>query len=219
VAIYLQHSEWAKAVYEPYFGDRCQIWPVGIDTDAWYPNLLATKRFDFLIYDKIRWQREKMISRLLAPIRSELQRRNLSYREIEYGFYSEEQYKEALHSCRYMIFLCEHESQGIAYLEGLASNVPMLAWDQGWCLDPARWAWGQAEIPTTSVPYFDARCGLRFINIQEFSQRLTQFLDLERDGTFAPREYVNENLTLEKCSAWFLRILNDAQVHDRAPDG
>ena len=30
-----------------------------------------------------------------------------------------------------MIFLCEHETQGIAYQQALSRNVPILAWDRG----------------------------------------------------------------------------------------
>ncbi|HWD58333.1 MAG TPA: hypothetical protein VG308_08655, partial [Stellaceae bacterium] len=32
IAAYLQHSAWANEIYRPYFGDRCRVWPVGIDT-------------------------------------------------------------------------------------------------------------------------------------------------------------------------------------------
>jgi hypothetical protein len=41
---YLQHSAWANGIYRPYFGDRCAIWPVGIDTDAWLPNAADSPR-------------------------------------------------------------------------------------------------------------------------------------------------------------------------------
>ena len=37
-----------------------------------------------------------------------------------------------------MIFLVEHETQGIAYQEAMACDVPILAWDQGNWLDPKR---------------------------------------------------------------------------------
>ncbi|MBI2716574.1 MAG: glycosyltransferase [Rhizobiales bacterium] len=212
VVVYLQHCEWCKVCYEPFYGDRCQLWPVGIDTHSWTPTNSANKRFDFLIYDKIRWQREVLVPQLLDAVKAELTRRKLTFTEIRYGQYDEQQYKKALQDCRSMIFLCEHESQGLAYQECLASDVPVLAWDQGWCLDPERFKWGQPDIPATSVPFFDARCGLRFRDIEEFPNKLTQFLDMSRRGAFAPRDYIMENLTLEKCSADYLRILEEAQV-------
>ncbi len=211
IAAYLQHCEWCRVCYEPYYGDRCRIWPVGIDTYSWTQTDPRKKKFDFLIYDKIRWQRETVVPRLLDAIKLELARRNLTFVEIRYGHYKEEQYKEALQNCRSMIFLCEHESQGLAYQECLASDVPVIAWDQGWCLDPNRFKWGQPNIPATSVPYFDERCGLRFRDVGEFSERLTEFLDRQRSRQFAPRNYISETLTLEKCSADYLRILEQAQ--------
>ena len=56
VVRYLQHSEWANDVYRRYYGDRCGIWPVGIDTHSWQPNTNA-KDLDILIYDKVHWER------------------------------------------------------------------------------------------------------------------------------------------------------------------
>lgn len=211
VARYLQHSTWANDVYRPYYGDKCAIWPVGIDTEYWVPAEPDGKKFDFLIYDKIRWQREKLVPQLLDAVKVELARRKLSFMEIRYGAYGELHYEEALRSCRSMIFLCEHESQGLAYQECLACDVAILAWDQGWCLDPNRFAWGQADIAATSVPCFDGRCGARFRNIEEFPERLTEFLD--RRPSMAPRDYILENLTLEKCSSRYLQILNDVRTH------
>jgi glycosyltransferase involved in cell wall biosynthesis len=210
VAAYLQHSDWANDIYKSYFSNRCRVWPVGIDTHAWQPAPANTKPWDFLIYDKIMWNREEMTAQLLAPIRRELARRQLCYRELRYGQYDEGQFKSLLQNTRSMIFLCEHESQGIAYQECLSCGVPVLAWDQGWWLDPNRFAWGDANVPATSVPYFDDRCGLRFRNAREFPERLTQFLDLAGSGRFSPRDYVMENLTVEKSARAYAAILRRA---------
>jgi glycosyltransferase involved in cell wall biosynthesis len=210
VAFYLQHSEWANEVYRPYFKEKCRIWPVGIDTDTWRPSVDEAKRIDFLIYDKIHWNRSELVGRLLDPIKAALAQRKLTHIELRYGAYDEVQYKAALAGCRAMIFLSEHESQGLAYQECLAADVPVLAWDQGWCLDPNRFAWGAPNIPATSIPHFDERCGLRFRDIQEFPEALTRFLDLQSSGAFSPRAYITENLTLEKCARHFLEILDEA---------
>ncbi|MEA2954192.1 MAG: hypothetical protein QOJ96_3712 [Alphaproteobacteria bacterium] len=211
VAFYLQHSKWANDVYRPYFKEKCRIWPVGIDTDTWRRSANEAKHLDFLIYDKIRWNRSELVPRLLDPIKAALTQRKLTHMELRYGAYDEARYQAALASCHAMIFLCEHESQGLACQEGLAADVPVLAWDQGWCLDPNRFTWGAPDVPATSVPYFDERCGLRFRDIEEFSGVLTRFLDLQRNGAFAPRAYITANLTLENCARHFLQILDEAQ--------
>jgi len=215
IAFYLQHSEWTNNVYRPYFGDKCRIWPVGIDTNAWRPSASGRKSYDVLIYDKILWW-DRQVPQLPDAVRDRLAAQKLTFRYLRYGDYDERQYKQDLDECRAMIFLCEHESQGLACLECLASDVPVLAWDQGWWLDPIRLASGQADIPATSVPYFDDRCGLRFRDIDDFPDKLARFLDLQRSCGFAPRAYVKKNLTVEKCSAAFVDLLNEARTMSAA---
>jgi hypothetical protein len=210
VVKYLQHSEWANQVYKPYFGDRCTVWPVGIDTDLWQPFQNPLKSVDFLIYNKVRWEREQHEMDLLRPIRQLLKQKNLSFEEIRYGAYTPKDYQQALSRCCAMIFLCEHESQGLAYQQALASDLPILAWDQGQCLDPNRFGWGSPHIPATSVPYWSDRCGVKFANISEFAARLDEFTQKLNALEFAPREYILENLTLEKCAQKFLTIMGDS---------
>lgn len=209
VVCYLQHSEWASNIYKPYFGERCAIWPVGIDTDKWAPPQKKCKPVDFLIYDKVRSEREQVEMELIKPIRDELKRRGLSFEEIRYGSYNEEDFLKALQRCRSMIFLCAHESQGLACQECLSCNVSVLAWDPGRCLDPERFKWGQPEIPATSVPYFDERCGLKFQHASEFSRRLDEFLHKVESAQLRPRDFILENLTLKKCAESYLRLFKE----------
>lgn len=211
VVKYLQHSEWANEVYKPYFGERCAIWAVGIDTDHWQPLTGTSKTTDFLIYDKIRWNYDKYETELLTPIRNKLTKSGLSFEELRYGMYEPADYKAALERCRAMIFLCEHESQGIAYQECLASGVPIIAWDQGQCLDPNRFKWGTPYIPATSVPYWDERCGVKFKDICEFPSRFEEFVDKQTSNYFSPRDYILEKLTLEKCAGDYLELYQDMQ--------
>ncbi len=217
VVRYLQHSQWCDDVYRPYFGDRCAIWPVGIDTDTWRPDPGIAKDLDFLIYDKVRWDREKLVPGLIDPIKAALSARGLTSSEIRYGFYDPEDFRRTLLRSRAMIFLCEHESQGIAAQECLAAGVPLLAWDPGFVSDPERFKWGRPVIPTTSVPYFDDRCGRRFKDLAGFETQLPVFLDALQAGRLAPREYIFENLTLEKSARQFLDIVDAAQPRPPSP--
>ncbi len=211
VVKYLQHSHWANEVYKPYFGDRCTIWPVGIDTDFWQPARLESKSVDFLIYNKIMWDYDQRLADLLTPIRQLLSQRGVSFEELRYGSYEPEDYQKVLSRCRAMIFLCEHESQGIAYQECLASGVPILAWDGGECLDPNRFTWGMPHLPATSVPCWDERCGVKFKDISEFPTKLEEFLNKLHAQQFAPRDYILENLTLEKCAQHYVEILDEVR--------
>ena len=211
VVRYLQHSAWCDAVYRPYFGDRCAIWPVGIDTGRWSPAPASAQTTDFLLYDKIHQDHARRETELLTPLRAELTRRGFSFETLRYGCYQPADYQAALRRCRAMIFLSAHESQGIAAEEAMASGVPLLAWDPGFVEDPERFKWGQPVIPATSVPYFDARCGLTFRDAAEFATQLPAFLTAQRAGRFAPRDYILENLTLEKCARHFVDLVDSAQ--------
>ena len=208
VARYLQHSAWTNEIYRPYFGNRCTVWPAGIDTSAWLPGLIQSKTIDFLIYDKILWNYERTRSELLEPVRAALRRRGLKFREIRCGAYAPADYREALSRSRAMIFLAEHESQGLACQECLASGVPVLAWDQGRWLDPNRYRWGTPDVAATSVPYWDERCGIKFRGAVDFPDKLQEFLDGLRSQRFAPRDYIMENLTLERSARLFVDILS-----------
>lgn len=194
-------GEWMRSMCEPIWGDAVSAWPVGIDTDHWAPTPLADKDIDVLIYDKVRWEHDNYEASLLQPIRTILAERALSSIEIRYGSYREEAYRAALARCRAMIFLCEHETQGIAYQQALAAGVPILAWDrQGPWRDPAYYPHRVEFEPVTSVPYFDERCGRRFAAVEDFAESLDLFWQEVKRGAYVPREYVVEHLTLERCA-------------------
>ena len=211
VVRYLQHSEWANDMYRPYFGDdTCEIWPVGLDTEEWCPDESTQKTVDVLIYDKIHWNREDLVPRFLDPIGQKLDALDVRTKTIRYGSYTPDEYKKALQRSHSMLFLAEHESQGLACQEALSSNVPVLAWDPGQCLDPNRFAWGEAHIPATSVPYWDQRCGMTFSDLDDFKQRVEEFWRRLNEGQFSPREYMLETLTLEACAKRFVDIVEEA---------
>jgi hypothetical protein len=209
VAKYLQHSEWTNNIYARYFGqNKCYLWPAGIDTDYWLAGVKIFKKTDVLIYNKIMWDKPETDISLRSPILQELDRLGLSYKEIVYGKYIEAEYIDLLNQCKAMIFLCEHESQGFACCEALAMNVPVLAWDQGFWLDANRFKWNDPVVPATSIPFFDDRCGMAFKNLTEFNDILPIFWNKVKGGSFKPREYILENLTLKKSAERMLAIIN-----------
>lgn len=196
---------WMEHMFRPYYGERVHTWPVGIDTEQWQPNSSPAKHYDFLLYDKIRWKREQLEAQLLQPLRTILASRGLTVNEIRYGNYQEADFRDRLQACKAMIFLCEHESQGIAYQQALSAGVPIMAWDRGgsW-QDPSYYPDRVNFSPVSSVPYWDARCGVKFSSISEFSTALEVFLQAFAEKRFSPREYILENLTLKQSARWYL---------------
>src|SRR5581483_12040637 len=87
------------------------------------------------------------------------------------------------------------ETQGLAYQEAMASNVPILAWDQGYWLDPQWKKYSSSPPPTSSVPFFSPACGEKFRNIAEFGAALDHFM--EKRESYQPHDYIAKNLNFE----------------------
>ena len=199
---YLLTCHWMLALFGRVYGDRCHLWHGGIDLAEWPDASQQAKSVDVLVYDKIRWNRPLREPELLLPLLAELRRRGLSFEVLRYGQYQHSAYRTALASSRSMLFLCEHETQGMAYQEALASNVPVLAWDNGYWLDPRRAVYEPEPVPASSVPYFSTECGLRFARAEEFRDRLTVFW--RQLATFQPRGFVERELSLAASARRYL---------------
>jgi hypothetical protein len=200
---------WMRDMCRPYWGNAVAAWPVGIDTDLWQPNE-HQKPIDVLIYDKIRWNRNDYEPTLLAPIREVLTKGGHSFFELRYGNYREEEFHALLTNSATMIFLCEHETQGIAYQQALACNVPILAWDRkGYWRDPSYYPKKVKFAPVTSIPYWDERCGDSFERAEEVAFKWEHFWQRYLAGIFKPREYILETLTLERCAQRYLDFVRE----------
>lgn len=209
---FLQHSPWILDFVKSsriYPNEVFATWPAGIDAVEWAPaSQWHNKGLEILIYDKIHWNYQQQSKQILDPIKSYLRSRDISFAEIRYGKYTVDEYKRALNSTKAMIFLCEHETQGFAYQEALSMGVPVLAWDQGQYLDPDAPRDGNEPIAATSVPFFDERCGLRFENYADFLTKFETFFSNVQLGSYQPRDYILENLTIEKSTDMMLSIYN-----------
>lgn len=200
---------WMEAMCKPYYHEKVQHWPVGIDVDKWNTKIKSPNPlFDFLIYDKIRWNHEEFETQLIHPMVKILKDKGLSYQFIRYGQYQHAELIEKLSQSKAMIFLCEHETQGLAYQQVLATNTPILAWDRGgYWQDPSYFPEKVKYKSVSSVPYWDDRCGLKFESISDFEPTLKKFIDHIK--SFEPRGFILENLTLEKCANSYLKIFNN----------
>lgn len=195
VRAYLTPEGWMRDLFGGPLGDLCLPWHAGVDLEAWASCRAAPKDVDALVYVKFLWDREGGRRTLLAPILAELARRGLRVQVIRYGDYEPGQYRVLLRRSRAMVFLSDHETQGIATAEAMACDVPILAWDQGQWLDPIRLRYGDGHVPASSVPYFDPTCGERFRSAADFAPALERFLRALPD--YAPRAFVARRLSLD----------------------
>ena len=202
-------GDWMRNMFEPYYGEKVISWPVGIDTEKWKP-VNNVKQFDVLIYDKVRWQHDAFSQTLIEPIKKILNENFLDYQYIQYGNYSPEELHSKVNNAKFVIFLCEHETQGIAYQQILSTNTPIFVWDRGgFWEDPFYYPDKVKFKPVSSVPYWDDRCGMKFKDYNDFKSNFDTFFSKVKNKDFSPRVYILENLTLEICAQKYLDIVNN----------
>lgn len=199
---YISSCEWEKTKFRRWFGDATMLWYAGLDLDEWPDTRGNAKDIDVLVYDKIRWNREELVPALLDPVLERLRARGLRVEVIRYRKYDHETYRALLARSRSMLFLCEHETQGLAYQEAMAAGVPILAWDNGFWLDPNRPRWEPEPVPASSVPYFSPECGERFKDLDEFDAAMDRFWS-RLDG-YDPRGYVARELSEARSAELYL---------------
>jgi glycosyltransferase involved in cell wall biosynthesis len=209
--LYVTTCDWNHAMFAPVYGeDRCVHWHAGIDLDEW-PNLSdGPKDIDVLVYDKVRWHRDELEKTLIQPALDALRQRGLEVSVIRYGRYDHAGYRKLLGRSRSLFFLCEHETQGMAYQEAMASGLPVIAWDPGTWVDPQASRYDSKPIPACSVPFFDATCGERFARFDQFEETFERFWT--QRGAYAPREFVRRRLSLAESAELYLGHLARAQA-------
>ncbi|MDP9349749.1 MAG: hypothetical protein M3P24_11510 [Gemmatimonadota bacterium] len=205
---YVVTSEWVRRMFAPYYGDSCVVWFAGVDLKEWPDAREHPKDIDVLIYDKIHWDRGHYERELVRPIQDRLARDGVRTETIRYKQYDHGVYRQTLARSRSMLFLGEHETMGLAYQEALASNVPVLAWDNGYWLDPQRLLYEAEPVPASSVPYFSEGCGERFRDSGEFDAAFERFWS--RLDSYEPRRFVAGELSQEKSAQLYMEYYRQA---------
>jgi hypothetical protein len=215
---YLTFCEWMRDLFAHVY-DRhlLDLWFGGIDLAQWPDMSKHPKEIDVLVYDKIRWNRDTLLPSFREPLLNELSRNGLRYEIIRYGRYTLAEYRKQLARSRSMLFLCEHETQGMAYQEAMACNLPILAWDQGFWLDPHRALFESDPVPASSVPYFSPACGHRFTGVEDFSAALSHFM--ASLTAYTPRRWVAENLSMTQSAALYVQAYAKAAAPSQADRG
>lgn len=208
IKIFTQPSEWYCRIWQEKLGNRIQPMFVPIILENWPDLTKEPKFYDVIIYDKIRWNRDEMVPRILKRTQAHLKSRGLSSIILRYGDHRLEDFKDALKKSRSMIFLCEHETQGLAYQEAMATGMPIFAWNEGKLIDPNEAVLAPDGLFAPSVPYFDPRCGSTFTENDiesSFDDFWMSLLD------FDPRSYVAEKLSPECSAKTYLSLLDSAE--------
>jgi len=190
-SVYIQPSQWARNVWINMNADK--ILPIKqfafpVDMEKFKP--IDTSRKKVFVYFKRRQPAElKLITNLL-------EKNGMEYKIFDYvKRYNEEEYLQYLQQCKYGIILDAHESQGFAIEEALSCNVPLLVWNTKYMSQEVGGKYN--DIPCTTIPYWDERCGHYFYEGSELDKSFDIFIgNLE---SYNPREYIQENLSVDVC--------------------
>lgn len=200
-AIYIQPSDWANEVWKNM--DAEKIIPIKtfcFPVDTCRFNTTTQQRNKVFIYFKSRHPLE------LKFVEDFLNNRNIDYKIFHYiKKYSEEEYLSYLKESKYGIIIGRHESQGFAIEEALSCNVPLLVWNTSYMSQEE--GYNYPNIPCTTIPYWDGRCGEIFYKKEEFEDTFNKFI--QNIESYEPRKYVMDYLSVEKCSENLVNLVSN----------
>lgn len=203
-------SNWCKEKYLHYDGDiigdrPIHVWPAGVDTDLYQPKEnkeipAEISELKVLVYYKNRTA-EDFAETITLLSNFGIKQENITV--LRYGSFTHTELLYACNKSHCAVLLGHTESQGLATLEILSMNLPILVFDQkSWVyLDDVSIVWNNA----TSVPYFDGQCGKIVTNF--VGENYKEFFDKVISNEYTPREYIKANFSLEDSARKYLEII------------
>jgi hypothetical protein len=145
----------------------------------------------------------------LKIVKEFLKEKGVEFDFINYGKYKEHEYQKKLNRAKYIFWVGCHESQGFALQTALSKNVPMIAWSvkqRKQALNaPAQYHRVTTEVST--VPYWSNECGEKFYEKDEIEETFDRFI--ENLENYNPRKFVEDNLSIKKCSEKLVDLINE----------
>ena len=189
-------TSWNKTLHEksaPNIGVKFITCPFGVDVDSIRIVPPPSQRSKIMIYFKHR--HPDIGNKVINFLRS----KNIDYDLIQYGSYNDADFKNKLQNTKFVIWVGSHESQGFAFQETLASNVPILLWDVRSMHDeysngyPYR-GYSQPLLATTANVWSD-ECGIKIFNENELESAFNEMNSkIER---FSPRKVIETKVSLK----------------------
>ncbi len=187
-------SQWVKDYYislAPQISEKIRIWPAGVQI----PEIGNPSRSGCLIYKK------NISEELYAHVIDTLEKQHIKHETIVYGNFKQEDYHAKLKRVRFMIYLQEVESQGLALQEAWAHDVPTLVWNKGSFTYPN----SDTVTGRITAPYLTPECGMEFASGHEFENKLEDFTDSL--DTLSARTYCSKNLSDKVCAQKYVSII------------
>lgn len=182
--------DWVIDVYledNPSLKGRIFSWPAGVDTDYWMPSCNA-QRNSILIFEK---QSNGLVGPV-GPYANYLRSLGWAVDILSYGTYRHHQYRDFLHQCCLLVGFVTGESQGIAWAEAWAADVPTLLWRNTSNIYRGR------RYRCSTAPYLCDKTGLFFDNLEHFKE-VFAYWQAHR-ARFTPRAWTLANMSDEVCA-------------------
>ena len=206
-SIYVQPSEWVVQLWKNMGAEQylsIKSLPFSVDTNKFAPTnkdeTENTEKTEVFVYHKDRHPRE------LEILKSFLNYKKITYKLFDYAKkYNEIDYLQCLKNAKYGIWLGRHESQGFALEEALSMNVPLLVWETKFMSQ--EYGYNYNDIPCSTIPYWDKRCGEFFYNYKELEETFNAFQTKLKAKEYSPRQYIMDNLSSEKCAERLMELI------------
>lgn len=154
----LTPAKWTCELYcreQSDLAGRCMAWAAGVDTEFWQSRAEKTGRI--VVFRKGYAGIRPFAQELIRMLRSE----GREVLEITYGHYDPSSYRNALRGALCLVGLSDSESQGIAWAEAWAMDVPTFIERH----DLVRLR--GKEYPCSSAPYLTPKTGSFFRTMEE----------------------------------------------------
>lgn len=202
-SVYIQPSDWAKSAWQKYpccNNITFNVLPFGVDTKRFNEIKPISHRNTVFIYFKRRLPNE------LHTVYNFLVHNGFNPIIFDYvKQYNEVDYMNCLHNSKFGLWLDAHESQGFALQEALACNVPLIVWNISSMNQEFRSSY--PDIAASSIPYWNDTCGEYFTDVSKLQPTLDKLL--KNLDAYKPREFILENLSIAKCRAKFIELVDN----------
>lgn len=172
--------------------DRISVWPAGVK------DFGKKRKADGLCLVYKKFCPETLFDKVLDT----LNRQNIKYQVIKYGSYNFLDYENMLFQTRFMVFLSESESEGLALIESWMAGVPTLVWDSG-IVRYKELIWKEEGV---SAPYLAPAAGMFFKSKSDFEENF--FVFLNKLESFNPRMYALENFSDKVCANKYINLIS-----------
>lgn len=177
----------------PSLKNRSLPWAAGVDADFWKPRADVIRN-KVLIYNK----QSKGPTTPPDKYIQELEKRGYNVSVVNYGYYSVDEFLLHLQTATLLIGFSRDESQGIAWTEAWACDVPTFIWYNS---EPTYLG---VQYNGSPAPYLSETTGSYFSSLDDLVSLLNRWEN--KDLRLSPRQWCLENMTDEVCAKELLRI-------------